>query len=170
LTTLFEEASSISYCGAYCGQNKRMVKKKKYGPLDLVSSESQTEPSDEDLAQVEARLWDAWYMSDAYLAWRALETQKEGYIEWFALASATWLEWWHVRAQSWAGCFYVQGPYGAPHGAPYDKNEVEYRLYVSYCENGDTFQATEAPVSPFREGEVDEKLEKKLFREWSKLK
>jgi hypothetical protein len=104
-------------------------------------------------------------MSDAYLAWRALETQKEGYIEWFALASATWLEWWHVRAQSWAGCFPVQGPYGAP----YDKNEVEYRLYVSYCENGDTFQAIEAPVSPFREGEVDELLEKKLFREWKKL-
>ena len=85
---------------AYCGQNKRMVKKKMYGPLDLVSSESQTEPSDNDLARVEARLWDEWYMSDAYLAWRALETQKEGYIEWFALASATWLEWWHVRAQS----------------------------------------------------------------------
>jgi hypothetical protein len=150
---------------AYCGQNKRMVKKKMYGPLDLVSKESQTEPSDNDLAQVEARLWDEWYMSDAYLAWRALETQKQGYIEWLAMASATWLEWWHVRAQSWAGRFPVQGPYGSI----YDKNEVEYRLYVLYCENGDTFKAKESPISPFREGEVDEMLEKKLFREWKKL-
>ncbi len=137
--------------------------------MDLVSSQSQTEASENDLAQVESRQYDEWYASDAYLEWRAIETQTDDYVEWFAWASATWLEWWHVRAQSRVGCFSVQGPYGAPLGAPYDINEAEYRLYVSYCELGDTCQAREAPVSPFLEVEIDEELEKKLFREWKKL-
>jgi hypothetical protein len=161
LPRVFAEAPLL----AICGQNKRMIKKKIYGPLDLVSSESQTEPSEHDLAQVDARLREEWYMSDAYLVWRALETQREDYLEWFSMASTTWLGWWHDRAQSWSGRFPTEGPYGAV----YDKSEVEYRLYLSYCENKDTIKAIESPISPFREGEVDELLEKKLFREWRKL-
>jgi hypothetical protein len=70
LPSLFSEAP----LGAICGQNKRMVKKKLYGPLDLVSSESQTDASENDLAQVEDRQYWEWYASDAYLEWRAIET------------------------------------------------------------------------------------------------
>ncbi len=50
---------------AVCGQNIRRVRKKLYGPLDLVSSESQTEASDTDLAQVEGRHTEEWYVSEA---------------------------------------------------------------------------------------------------------
>jgi hypothetical protein len=42
---------------AICGQNIRKVKKKAYGPNDLVLVESQTDASDNDLAEVEYRAY-----------------------------------------------------------------------------------------------------------------
>ncbi len=83
---------------AVCGQNIRRVKKKIYGPLDLVSSESQTEASENDLAPVQVRQFEEWYTSDAYLEWRAIETQTDDYVEW--RASVVWLEWWHIEART----------------------------------------------------------------------
>ena len=88
--------------------------------MDLVSSQSQTEASENDLAQVESRQYDEWYASDAYLEWRAIETQTDDYVEWFAWASATWLDWWHDGARSWGGRFPAQ----APNATVYDKAEV----------------------------------------------
>ena len=42
---------------AECGQNIRRVRKKTYGPNDLVSVESQTDASDNDLCEVEYRAY-----------------------------------------------------------------------------------------------------------------
>ena len=94
---------------AICGQNIRMVPKKIYGPLDLVSSETQT---DDDNVE--------WLSSADYVKWRDIETQSADYIEW--RAGAHWMEGWHFEAGTKA-C---------------DKAEVEYRLFlernVAWCE------------------------------------
>jgi hypothetical protein len=94
---------------AICAQNIRKVPKKVYGPLDLVSSETQT-----DDANVE------WLSSADYVKWRDIETQSADYVEW--RAGAHWMEGWHFEARTKA-C---------------DKAEVEYRLFlerkVDWCE------------------------------------
>jgi hypothetical protein len=56
LTRQFSEAPLL----AVCGQNIRRVRKKIYGPLDLVSSEAQTDASDNVLAEVEYRQYVEW--------------------------------------------------------------------------------------------------------------
>jgi hypothetical protein len=158
LTSLLSEAP----LGAICGLNIRRVKKQIYGPLDLVSSEAQTDASDNDLAEVEYRQYVKWRASDAYVEWRACETQTDDYVEWRACVA--WLEWWHIEARTKA-C---------------DKAEVEYRMYVDWCKWRDS--QTVEPVTAEENGEsavlqpldseeviLDEKAERKLLRAWKYL-
>jgi hypothetical protein len=162
LTSLFSEAP----LGAICGQNIRMVKKKLYGPLDLVSNEAQTDASENDLAQVEYRQYVEWRASDAYVEWRAIETQTDDYVEW--RAGAAWMEWWHIEARTKA-C---------------DMAEFEYRVYVEMYEDWckwrdsktvDTVMAEENDESAepqhleSEEVIVDTKTERKLLRAEKKL-
>jgi hypothetical protein len=139
---LFSEA----FAGAICGQNIRMVRKKNYGPSDLSSCGSQTDASDNDLAKVETRQYWDWYASDAYIEWREIETKSEAFVEWYSWASSHWLDWWHAQAQSWSGRFPTRGP----RAAVYDKAEVEYRLYVDFCEERDSVaNGADAEIRPF---------------------
>jgi hypothetical protein len=160
-----------------------MVRKKIYGPLDLTSCETQTDASDNDLAKVQNRQYWNWYASDAYLEWRDIETKTEAFVEWYSWASATWLDWWHAEAQSWSGRFPTRGP----RAAVYDKAEVEYRLYVDFCEQRDSVDnGADAetrpfilPPTPWGTGEagdlqppeimVDAKKERKLLRAWKNM-
>jgi hypothetical protein len=95
---------------AVCGQNKRWVKKKMYGPLDLVSHESQTDASDNDLAQVQEQ---------QFVEWRTHESQTDDFVKW--RASVPWLDRWHIQARTKA-C---------------DMAEVELGMYFHWCEERD---------------------------------
>jgi hypothetical protein len=150
LTRLFSEAPLL----ALCGQNIRRVKKKIYGPLDLVSHESQTDASDNDLAQVQEQ---------HFVDWKTHESQTDEFVQW--RATVPWLNGWHVQARTKA-C---------------DMVEVELGMYFHWCEERDgepdgnetetltTADKGEAVESkPLNSDEiiVNEKQERKLLRAW----
>jgi hypothetical protein len=94
------EVPILADCGQYCGQNVRKVRKKNYGPNDLVSVESQTDASDNDLCElhyrdyVQARLFESmeavgsmpavkWALTHEMIDLQVLDNKKSGNL-WMA--------------------------------------------------------------------------------------
>jgi hypothetical protein len=68
-------------------------------------------------------------------------------------------------------------PARGPNATAYDKAEVEYRLYVDFCQKRDSVESVtpvsdeSAEIQPLESAEimVDDKTERKLLRAWKNL-